>query len=197
MRAFADRMLETLDDLPPPQDVAEVERTVRTGLLIERLYARLDASERSAPKYLTDEEVEQSHQEWNLKLAALREKHDAVCAKMSPPVPNSSQPPQVQRAIDRLRRHDILKPLVDELETIDFDAAVEATPSPSSPIYPGYDPADWPTARLDNNSGILWLDDETILAAQNPPWWMADHNKYADRFARGELKLILPNPDSS
>ncbi|WKL55784.1 hypothetical protein Q1W73_08685 [Asticcacaulis sp. ZE23SCel15] len=49
LRAFADRMLERLEDLPPSQDVAEIERTVRVGLLIERLYARVDAAERKAP----------------------------------------------------------------------------------------------------------------------------------------------------
>lgn len=64
LRAFADRMLERLEDLPPPEDLPELERTVRVGLLVERLYARVDVSERKAPPpERTEEEIAETRRE--------------------------------------------------------------------------------------------------------------------------------------
>ncbi|UDF05334.1 hypothetical protein [Asticcacaulis sp. AND118] len=50
LRAFADRMLIALEDLDTPQTRDDVVKGVRTALMIERLYARCDASETQAYK---------------------------------------------------------------------------------------------------------------------------------------------------
>ncbi|UDF02474.1 hypothetical protein [Asticcacaulis sp. AND118] len=50
LRAFADRMLIALEDLDTPQTRDDVTKGVRTALMIERLYARCDASETQAYK---------------------------------------------------------------------------------------------------------------------------------------------------
>jgi len=45
LRAFADRMLLALDDFDPPETGEEIDAGIRRALMIERLYARVDASE--------------------------------------------------------------------------------------------------------------------------------------------------------
>ncbi|MDC7682081.1 hypothetical protein PQU92_02270 [Asticcacaulis sp. BYS171W] len=50
LRAFADRMLACAEKLPDPETLPEIERAVRVGNRIERLYARADASEAAAAK---------------------------------------------------------------------------------------------------------------------------------------------------
>lgn len=43
LRALADKMLIAMEALPAPKTVQEIEKQIRLGLLIERLYARCDA----------------------------------------------------------------------------------------------------------------------------------------------------------
>ncbi|MDC7684844.1 hypothetical protein PQU92_16285 [Asticcacaulis sp. BYS171W] len=50
LRAFADRMLACAEKLPDPETLPQIERAVRIGGSIERLYARVDASEAAAAK---------------------------------------------------------------------------------------------------------------------------------------------------
>ncbi|ESQ79086.1 hypothetical protein [Asticcacaulis sp. YBE204] len=50
LRAFADRMLVCAEKLPDPETLPEIERAVRVGDRIERLYARVDVSEAAAAK---------------------------------------------------------------------------------------------------------------------------------------------------
>ncbi|MDC7684641.1 hypothetical protein PQU92_15250 [Asticcacaulis sp. BYS171W] len=50
LRAFADRMLACAEKLPDPETLPEIERAVRVGDRIERLYTRADASEAAAAK---------------------------------------------------------------------------------------------------------------------------------------------------
>ncbi|ESQ78779.1 hypothetical protein [Asticcacaulis sp. YBE204] len=50
LRAFADRMLACAEKLPDPEILPDIERAVRIGDRIERLYARADASEAAAAK---------------------------------------------------------------------------------------------------------------------------------------------------
>ncbi|MDC7681672.1 hypothetical protein PQU92_00140 [Asticcacaulis sp. BYS171W] len=50
LRAFADRMLTCAEKLPDPDTLLDIERAVRVGDRIERLYARVDASAAKAAK---------------------------------------------------------------------------------------------------------------------------------------------------
>ncbi|UDF05487.1 hypothetical protein [Asticcacaulis sp. AND118] len=50
LRAFADRMLIALGEVDDPENGDDVVKGVRTALMIERLYARCDASEAGAHK---------------------------------------------------------------------------------------------------------------------------------------------------
>ncbi|MDC7675501.1 hypothetical protein [Asticcacaulis machinosus] len=109
LRAFADRMLERLEDLPPPEDVPELERTVRIGLLIERLYARVDIAERRAPPPpLTPEQeaaeaaeaeqrVAEHRAHWAALVARLRREREAAETKTPRPKPEPvpAPPPSV------------------------------------------------------------------------------------------------------
>lgn len=45
LRAFADRMLIGLDKLDDPETGEDIEKGIRRALMIERLYARVDAAE--------------------------------------------------------------------------------------------------------------------------------------------------------
>ncbi|GGZ33875.1 hypothetical protein [Asticcacaulis endophyticus] len=127
LRAFADRMLDHLEDLAPPQDVAEVERGLRTGLLIERLYARVDTAERTEranPKPRTDAEiaadVAKSRAEWAAKINGLRLEREAreakAAAPIAPPTPELSYTPALKSSLKALRQHEDLKHFADELE---------------------------------------------------------------------------------
>jgi len=49
LRAFADRMLICAENMAPPEDLRDLERTVRVVALIERLYARVHVTEVKAP----------------------------------------------------------------------------------------------------------------------------------------------------
>ncbi len=189
LRAFADRMLERLGDLPSPYDAAELEQMTRTGLLIERIYARVDASERTASKQLTPEEVARNREEFGLKLAALRENHEAVCAKLAPKlrpkIDTQPAPITPDELITRIKGLDLSDPDfgIDDAfdDDLDEDLADEAEDAPKSP------------PRLDPKTGLLWLDERTILATQHPPWFEAEGGEMYWRVARGEVKLVLPD----
>ncbi|GGZ42365.1 hypothetical protein [Asticcacaulis endophyticus] len=190
LRAFADRMLERLGDLPSPYDAPELEQMTRTGLLIERVYARVDASERTACKQLTPEEAARSREEFGLKLAALRATHDAVCAKLAPKIDPQPAPITPDELIKRIKGLDLSEPdfgIDDFDDELDDDLVDEAEDTPKSP------------PRLDPKTGLLWLDERTILATQHPPWFEAEGGEMYWRVARGEVKLVLPDsiPDSS
>jgi hypothetical protein len=127
LRAFADRMLDHLEDLAPPQDVAQVERGLRTGLLIERLYARVDTAERTEranPKPRTDAEIEadvaKSRAEWAAKINGMRLEREAreakTAAPIAPPTPEPSYTPALKSSLNALRQHEDLKDFADELE---------------------------------------------------------------------------------
>jgi hypothetical protein len=181
LRAFADRMLERLDDLPSPQDVPELEQMTRTGLLIERLYARLDASERTASKQLTPEEVARNREEFGLKLAALRENHDAVCAKLAPKIDPQPAPITPDELIKCIKGLDLSEPDFGIDDDLDDDLVDEPEDAPKCP------------PRLDSKTGLLWLDERTILATQHPPWFEAEGGEMYWRVARREVKLVLPD----
>ncbi|WKL58566.1 hypothetical protein Q1W73_06160 [Asticcacaulis sp. ZE23SCel15] len=187
LRAFADQMLERLGDLPSPYDAPELEQMTRAGLLIERIYARVDASERTASKQLTPEEVARSREEFGLKLAALRATHDAVSAKLAPKLsphmaPEPVTPPITpDELIQRIKSLDLSEPDFGIDDDFDEDLADEAEDAPKSP------------PRLDPKTGILWLDERTILATQHPPWFEAEGGEMYWRVARGEVKLVLPD----
>jgi hypothetical protein len=107
LRAFADRMLDHLEDLAPPQDLAELERTVRVGLLIERLYARVDIAERRAPPPPLTPEQEaaeaaeaaqrraEHHAYWVDRVNGLRLMREAEEAKTTQPAPAPVSAPPV------------------------------------------------------------------------------------------------------
>ncbi|WKL57520.1 hypothetical protein Q1W73_00605 [Asticcacaulis sp. ZE23SCel15] len=131
LRAFADRMLDHLEDLAPPQDVVEVERGLRTGLLIERLYARVDTAERTEranPKPRTDEEIEadvaKSRAEWAAKINGLRLEREAREAKAAAHIaqqapvaaPKPAYAPAMKASLGALCQHEVLKHFADELE---------------------------------------------------------------------------------
>jgi hypothetical protein len=125
LRAFADRMLERLEDLPPPQDVAEVERTVRVGLLIERLYARVDAAERRAPsRERTPEELAADRRENKLH-------YQQFLARWGLSTPKPEPKPETASSTD----------WVDEFEGYgfedDLDDESEAVMSPVMPELDG------------------------------------------------------------
>ncbi|OYW82130.1 MAG: hypothetical protein B7Z26_03925 [Asticcacaulis sp. 32-58-5] len=187
LRAFADRMLERLGDLPSPYDAPELEQMTRAGLLIERLYARVDASERAAPKLLTPEEAARSREEFGLKLAALRATHEAACAKRAPkPV---TPPRTADELIDHIKGLDLSAPDFgsdDDLEDA-FDDDLADAPVDEAATAPKGPP------RLDPETGLLWLDERTILATQHPPWFEAEGGEMYWRVARGEVKLVLPD----
>ncbi|WAC47215.1 hypothetical protein OVA03_10915 [Asticcacaulis sp. SL142] len=188
LRAFADRMLERLGDLPSPGDVPELEQMTRTGLLIERIYARVDASERTESKQLTPEEVARSREELGLKLAALRENHETVCAKLAPKLRPKIEPVSEAQTltpdelITRIKGLDLSEPdFGSEInDDLDDDLLDEAEEAPKCP------------PRLDPKTGLLWLDERTILATQHPPWFEAEGGEMYWRVARGEVKLVLP-----
>ncbi|MDC7675249.1 hypothetical protein [Asticcacaulis machinosus] len=178
LRAFADRMLERLGDLPSPYDGPELEQMTRAGLLIERIYARVDASERTASKQLTPEEAARSREEFGLKLAALRATHEAVSAKLAPKLNPLSEAETLtpDELLTRIKGLDLADPdfgIDDDLE----DDLEEASQTPP---------------RLDPKTGLLWLNERTILATQHPPWFEADGGEMYWRVARGEVKLVLP-----
>jgi hypothetical protein len=105
LRAFADRMLGHLEDLAPPQDLTELERTVRVGLLIERLYARVDIAEcRAPPPPLTPEQEAaeaaeaaqrraEHHAYWVDRVNGLRLMREAEEAKTTQPAPEPKPVP--------------------------------------------------------------------------------------------------------
>ncbi|WAC48082.1 hypothetical protein OVA03_15505 [Asticcacaulis sp. SL142] len=151
LRAFADRMLDHLEDLAPPQDVAEVERGLRTGLLIERLYARVDKAERTEranPKPRTDEEiaadVAKSRAEWAAKLNRMRLEREALEAKaatpIAPPTPKPAYTPALKSSLKALRQHEGLKHFTDELEDelengLNPDCVPSPKPEPPLPRF--------------------------------------------------------------
>ncbi|MDC7676486.1 hypothetical protein [Asticcacaulis machinosus] len=183
LRAFADRMLERLGDLPSPYDAPELEQMTRAGLLIERIYARVDASERTASKQLTPEEAARSREEFGLKLAALRATHDAVSAKLAPKLNPLSETQTLtpDELIKRIKGLDLADPdfgIDDDPDDVLADAPEDAPQTPP---------------RLDPNTGLLWLNERTILATRHPPWFEADGGEMYWRVARGEVKLVLPD----
>ncbi|WAC48562.1 hypothetical protein OVA03_01090 [Asticcacaulis sp. SL142] len=182
LRAFADRMLERLGDLPSPYDAPELEQMTRAGLLIERIYARVDASERTASKQLTPEEAARSREEFGLKLAALRATHEAVSAKLAPKLSPISEAETLtpDELIKHIKGLDLSEPDFGLEDDFDDDLEDEAEDAPKSP------------PRLDPKTGLLWLDERTILATQHPPWFEAEGGEMYWRVARGEVKLVLP-----
>jgi hypothetical protein len=189
LRAFADRMLERLYDLPSPFDAPELEQMARAGLLIERIYARVDASERTAAKLLTPEEVARNREEFGLKLAALRENHDAVCAKLAPKLSPQMAPVSEAQTltpdelITRIKGLDLSEPDfgIDDAFDDDLDDDLVDEPEEAPQTSP----------RLDPKTGLLWLDERKILATQHPPWFEAEGGEMYWRVARGEVKLVL------
>ncbi|MDC7677370.1 hypothetical protein [Asticcacaulis machinosus] len=129
LRAFADRMLDHLEDMAPPQEVAEVERGMRTGLLIERLYNRVDTAERTEranPKPRTEAEIEadvaKSRAEWAAKITRMRLESEAREARAATPVtppapaPKPACPPALKSSLKALHQHEDLQHFADELE---------------------------------------------------------------------------------
>ncbi|MFT3995872.1 MAG: hypothetical protein QM667_00570 [Asticcacaulis sp.] len=68
LRAYADHLLIALSEGDPPKTGEDVENGLRRALMIERLYARADASEavalRRAASVLSDQVTLQNRQEW-------------------------------------------------------------------------------------------------------------------------------------
>lgn len=54
LRAFADRMLIGLDKLDDPETGEDIEKGIRRALMIERLYARVDAAEGRGWRYAVE-----------------------------------------------------------------------------------------------------------------------------------------------
>ncbi|OYW78558.1 MAG: hypothetical protein B7Z26_09595 [Asticcacaulis sp. 32-58-5] len=115
LRAFADRMLERLEDLPPPEDLPELERTVRVGLLIERLYARVDMAERKAPpRERTDEEIAETRRENELHYQQFLTRWGMAKPKPDP----EPQPAPSDTGVDESEGYDFDDDLDDECETL-------------------------------------------------------------------------------
>ncbi|WKL56116.1 hypothetical protein Q1W73_10435 [Asticcacaulis sp. ZE23SCel15] len=146
LRAFADRMLGHLEDLAPPQDLAELERTVRVGLLIERLYARVDIAERRAPPPPLTPEQEaaeaaeaaqrraEHHAYWVDRvngLRLMREAEEAKTLKPAPaPVPAPSPPVYTDWTDDFEGYGDEDDDLIDDPS----DEVMAPAPKPEPPL---------------------------------------------------------------
>ncbi|GGZ35568.1 hypothetical protein [Asticcacaulis endophyticus] len=143
LRAFADRMLDHLEDLAPPQDVPELERTVRIGLLIERLYARVDIAERRAPPPPLTPEQEaaeaaqrraEHHAYWVDRvngLRLMREAEEAKTLKPAPaPVPALAPPVYSDWTQDFEGYGDEDDDLIDDLS----DEVTAPAPKPEPPL---------------------------------------------------------------
>ncbi|MDC7675786.1 hypothetical protein [Asticcacaulis machinosus] len=135
LRAFADRMLDQLEDLPPPEDVAEMERTVRVGLLIERLYARVDAAERKAPpRERTDEEIAECRHENELHYQQFLARWGLAKPKPEPePEPEPASPTDW---VDEFEGYGF------EDDGLDDDASEIASETVSAPVVPELDGRD-------------------------------------------------------
>ncbi|GGZ24506.1 hypothetical protein [Asticcacaulis endophyticus] len=132
LRAFADRMLGHLEDLDPPQDASELERTVRVGLMIERLYARVDIAERRAPPPPLTPEQEAAEA---AEAVQRRAEHHAYW-------------------VDRVNGLRLMRE-AEEAKTLKPAPAPVSAPSP--PVY-----TDWPKTCDDDFEGYGDEDDDLI-----------------------------------
>ncbi|WKL56247.1 hypothetical protein Q1W73_11155 [Asticcacaulis sp. ZE23SCel15] len=134
----------------------------------------------------TPEEAARSREEFGLKLAALRATHEAVSAKLAPKIDPQPAPITPNELIKRIKGLDLSEPDFGIDIELDDDLVDEPEDAPKCP------------PRLDPKTGLLWLDERTILATQHPPWFEAGGGEMYWRVARGEVKLVLPDsiPDA-
>jgi len=116
LRAFADRMLMALGGIDDPEDGDDIEKGIRLALMIERVYARVDASEAQAPRRaaeaISDRIVLKSRVEWGedrlkQKLSVPSVTLDDATPPFAPPSapaprPSGPRAPRRDRSADQL-----------------------------------------------------------------------------------------------
>ncbi|ESQ78859.1 hypothetical protein [Asticcacaulis sp. YBE204] len=132
LRAFTDRMLACAEKLPDPEDLPQIERAMRVGTQIERLYARADASEALAAKAKL-EIYQHAEALQRAKADTMRHaEHAALCKRRE-----AMRDDEMLRTDPKLARRLIEqrtgRPLEDYLAARQAEADVKVDQAPSMP----------------------------------------------------------------